>query len=248
MKVSCSLGIAAAALAMSLASAAPAMADAMTGYYYILSADNPDVENGIDGGIVPGLVENSLGPDGQPVASALALSYGGGSGPISDINGSNEILWWTPHAGIVTYEKTQIDTLPLLFTSNFYPDGAGGNGGANGYRAVHWTGTFDLGAGGGTVSLSLGADDDAWVFIDGILADDAGGVHALSSAPFTSASLTAGDHTIDIFFADRHTVQSGIDFEPRFEINPVDAPEPATLAILGAGLAGIGALRRRKRS
>jgi fibro-slime domain-containing protein len=60
-------------------------------------------------------------------------------------------------------------------------------------------------------------DDDVWVFINGILAVDLGGVHGFSSGSVTLDTNTAanvfhldngGMYTIDMFQAERHTSQS----------------------------------------
>lgn len=53
------------------------------------------------------------------------------------------------------------------FASDFHPN----NVGTSGYRAVHWTGAFQVGQGGATISLS--ADDDARLFLNGALLDSA---------------------------------------------------------------------------
>ena len=222
---------------MTLFLAFNAHADSLTGYYYKIPISHPDVENGIDGSVVTGLVQASLGPNGLPMVGS---PYAGPSGPITNYDPlTKEILWWTSQAGIL-YEKTQIDSLPLNFPSNFFPDGQTNN--STYFRAAHWEGTFNL-ASPGSVNFTLGADDDAWVFIDGVLKVDNGGVKELASVPNIIAGLTAGTHEVDIFFADRHTVQSGITFTSSVELQPV--PEPAGLLLLGMGLIGLLGLRRK---
>lgn len=96
----------------------------------------------------------------------------------------------------------------------------------------------------GSITINLGSDDDAWVFIDGNLVVDNGGVHAFVVSPSTTDPLSAGTHTIDVFFADRHTVQSQLSFDADVTFTPV--PEPMTLAVLGTGLLGLGLIRRKR--
>ena len=109
--------------------------------------------------------------------------------------------------------------------------------------AVHWQGSFLLTAGQtGTLAMALMADDDAWVFVNGLLALDHGGVKALNaSGPiFNGVVLNEGVNTLDIFYADRHTVQAGLVFNTALQIVPARA---------GAALAavcGLGARRRRR--
>jgi fibro-slime domain-containing protein len=223
-------------------------AGSLTGNYFKIPITHPDVQKGIDGGTVSGLVLPTLGPDGLPVASAFGKTYGGPSGPITDLNASGEILWWTPNQDGIQFEKTQTDLLPLNFPSNFFPDGEGNNN--TFFRAVHWNGTFNL-ASPGSINLGLGADDDAFVFIDSQLKVDNGGVKGLAFVPNVISGLSAGTHTMDLFFADRHTVQSGIEFTADVTLNPgtPEVPEPGLISLLGgAGISGAAfVLRRRKR-
>ncbi len=239
-------------IAMVVVSAGASMASAqLSGSYYKLPNSvgghtrHTDVQVGVDGARVAGLVENALGPNGLPIATNFALTRAAGSGAIEDVNANNEILWWTPgRAGNreVIFEKNQLDGANLNITANFFPDGQTNNN--TYFRAVHWQGTFELGAGeSGSVIMSIQADDDAWVFINGQLALDDGGVKALNTAApvFNAASLVAGSNTIDIFFADRHQSQSAIVFTSNLQI----IPAPGAAALLGLG--GLTLQRRRRR-
>jgi len=126
------------------------------------------------------------------------------------------------------------------FTSGFFPNGNLNDG--SGFRAVHWTGNFLVGAGG--AHLTLSADDDAFLFLNGTLAMDNGGVKAIGLAQTTIADLVADNYVVDLFFADRHHTESGIAFSCEGCLDPV--PEPTTLLLFGTTLAGVGAVVRRR--
>jgi len=55
-----------------------------------------------------------------------------------------------------------------------------------------------------TYAYSLTSDDDSWVYIDGVRFDDKDGIHAPSTSGITQMPLTAGDHIIDVYYAERH--------------------------------------------
>jgi fibro-slime domain-containing protein len=219
-------------------------AGSVSASYFTITSLDPDTEGPITG-VVPGLVQTTLGPDGLPVESA--------PGTFQDVNAAGELLWWTPHAGFVlpgtSFAYPTTPTLPFNIPANFFPNGpSGSDGGDVGFTSAILKGTFDTPA-GGSVIFTLGSDDDAWVFLNGKLVVDNGGVHADTPAPTTVSNLLPGSNTVEVFFADRHTVQSALTFDADVTLTP-SIPEASTWAMMLTGFAGLGfaAFRRARRT
>ena len=203
--------------------AAPASAD-LFGTYYNLPSDHPDMEGTITG-LLTGLVETSLS-GGLPTLTPLGMAN------------INQFDWWSD-----TYKVfSRIDTNADL-AGNFDPPGdlwwpiPNTIPGDPQYFAVHWEGQINIAPGGKTWTYSMGSDDDSWLFIDNQLVLDLGGVHAMSHGDYT-LTLAEGVHDIDIFFAERHTTQSGFQLNG-FEDAVVPLPGAVLLGILGLSAVGI---------
>lgn len=199
----------------------------LLGTYYNLDMSHPDMEVWSGG---PGMVESNLtGP--TPTLTALgSATY-------------NQFDWWDSQ--YYAFERVDSDAdLQGNFSSSWFPVDEDLDGSLH-YFAVHWEGQFYVDE-NQFYEYTMGSDDDAWLFIDDELILDLGGVHAMTWDSYT-VPLTQGYHDIDIFFAERHTVESGFQLNFFSDLEPGPAvPEPATLLLLGSGLIGIAGISRKK--
>jgi len=84
--------------------------------------------------------------------------------------------------------------------------------------------------------FSFTGDDDVWVYINGTLAVDIGGVHGqsqrsvnLDSAAEELGLEPGGTYTLDFFFAERHTTESNFRIETTMQLEEVP---PTTISPL----------------
>ncbi|MEO8922052.1 MAG: PEP-CTERM sorting domain-containing protein [Caldimonas sp.] len=195
------------------------------------------------------MVTGTLGPDGLPVLNTSAPDI-----PVAfmntlkgDLNSNGELTWWTPGPHVTATGSSTV-SLPFSSASMYPPAATPGGNDANGYLSAMFTGIFSL-ATASMVNFSLGADDDAFFYVDNTLVNSIGGIHGDTPAPVTTTSLGQGTHTIKLFYDDRQPSAAALDFNLTSQgitIIP-SVPEPSTFALLGVGLTGLGFLRRRSK-
>jgi fibro-slime domain-containing protein len=194
-------------------------------------------------------VQSTLGPGGLPVYNA---SYGGPT--LYNVNGNGELTWWSPSQNsAVTQTGTGTVTLPFANYSFFPPNGTNtNNGDANGFQAAVFSGTLHVPS-TEAVTFSFGADDDAFLYLNGTIVSQEGGIHGVSAAPVTTSTLAPGDYLLQLFYTDRHQTGAGI----YFDVTTADVtgdpvtpgvPEPSTWAMMILGFFGVGFMAYRRRN
>jgi fibro-slime domain-containing protein len=216
---------------------------------------HPDFEAFI-GGPQTGMVASTLDAQGKPVFIGAP-----GFGSVS--SAASFAQWYRDTPGVNASKQFSItlngpDAPGSILTysnSSFFPIDNDLNGNQGRDHNFHFTyelaGTFGYQAGTGQ-SFSFTGDDDVWVFLNGQLAIDLGGIHGAVSATVDldtaapSLGLQDGqNYAFNMFFAERHTSASNFRIDTSLPVQTI--PEPSTWFMSVSGLLLAAGMRWKRR-
>ncbi len=207
------------------------------------------------------LIENWRDADNRPICYHIAEKYPApgdvaGQWGAFDTGGIESAesfeSWFNDTPGLNMSELLTITLVrqpdgTYLFDNRFDPDYADlggffpiedklfGNPGGFPDRNFHFTfelhGDFEYDADTGQV-FKFSGDDDVWVFIDGELVIDLGGVHSSSEQyiDLDRLDLEPGEsYRLDFFFAERHRTQSNFQIVTNLELQNVNPPSVSSI-------------------
>jgi hypothetical protein len=123
---------------------------------------------------------------------------------------------------------------------------AAGNGGQS--RQLRGNGALQLTLGPGSYAITNAATTGTTTW-DGVFGNPADQLPSTSTAGFVDTLYLASTTTLDFFIDDYFVPDNGGGVALNLtSASSTSAPEPSTWALLAAGLAGLGFLRRRPRS
>jgi hypothetical protein len=198
-------------------------------------------------------VQSTLGPNGLPV-----LNPGGEAGAAAplDFDSYGELTWWSPSlnkggaGGVsdVTETGTGVVTLPYNNNAFYAENGTGslGDGDETYYQAAILSAILSAPT-PETVSFTVSSDDMAFVYLNGQIVCDDGGVKGASPVNCTSSTIFGNDNMLEVFYVDLDPTGAVLDFGINTEdITTSATPEPGTLLLFGSGLLGLAGFVRRK--